>query len=98
MSADFFHNFVKFKKKSFRNTIRVSNSLDPDQGQQFVGPDLDPNCLQRFLAEDKSHRLLSKARVHSAPNASLQVSISDLMYNLWNVAQVSHAFPETPGI
>ena len=35
------------KKKSFRNTIRVSNSLDPDQARHIVGPDLYPNCLQR---------------------------------------------------
>ena len=25
--------------------ITVANSLDPDQDQQNVGPDLDPNCL-----------------------------------------------------
>ena len=25
--------------------IAFANSLDPDQGQQNVGPDLDPNCL-----------------------------------------------------
>ena len=31
----------------FFNTIRVSNSLDLDQAPHFVGPDLDPNCLQR---------------------------------------------------
>ena len=41
---------MSFKKKStnsFRNTIRVSNGLDPDQDRHSVGPDLDPNCLQR---------------------------------------------------
>ena len=27
------------KIKSFRNTIRVSNSFDPDQARHFVGPD-----------------------------------------------------------
>ena len=27
-------------------TIRVSNSLYPDQTGHFVGPDLGPNCLQ----------------------------------------------------
>ena len=27
------------------NTIRVSNSLDPDHAQHFVRPDLSPNCL-----------------------------------------------------
>ena len=32
-------------KKSLRNAIRVSNSLDPDQARHFVGPDLGPNCL-----------------------------------------------------
>ena len=32
-SADFFQNQL-FLKKSFKNTIRVSNSLDPDQAQQ----------------------------------------------------------------
>ena len=30
----------------------MSNSLDPDQARQFVGPDLDLNCLQRFSADD----------------------------------------------
>ena len=33
-----------FLKNSFRNTIRVSNSLDPDQARHTVGPDLGPNC------------------------------------------------------
>ena len=36
------------------NTVRVSNSLDPDQARSFVGPDLGPNCLQRLSADDKS--------------------------------------------
>ena len=34
------------------NTNRVSNSLDPDQDQHSVGPDLGPNCLQRLFADD----------------------------------------------
>ena len=38
------------------NTIRVSKSLDPDQDRQKVGPDLDTNCLQRLLADDKCRR------------------------------------------
>ena len=44
--VDFVLKFT-FSKKSFRNTIRVSNSLDPDQAGRFVWPDLVPNCLQR---------------------------------------------------
>ena len=36
-----------FSKKSFRHTIRVQDSLDPDQAQHFVGPDLVLNVLQK---------------------------------------------------
>ena len=45
---------INFFTNSFRNTIRVSNSLDPDQDRHNVGPDLGPNCLQRLSADDKS--------------------------------------------
>ena len=41
-----------FSKNSFRNTIRVPNSLDQDQARHFVGPDLGPNYLQRLKADD----------------------------------------------
>ena len=43
---------VNFSKNSFRNTIRVSDSLDLDQARHFVGPDLGPNCLQKLSADD----------------------------------------------
>ena len=33
-------------KKHFRNSIRPSNSLDPNQDRGSVGPDLGPNCFQ----------------------------------------------------
>ena len=33
------------------NIIGVSNSLDRGV-KQFVGPDLDPNCLQRLSADN----------------------------------------------
>ena len=52
-SVDFFKDQL-FLKKSFRNTIRVSNSLHPDQARHFVEPDLDPNCFQKLSAEDTS--------------------------------------------
>ena len=51
LSADFFLKST-FLKNYFRSTIRVSNSLDPDQAGQNVGPDLGPNCLQRLSADD----------------------------------------------
>ena len=44
--ADFFFKLT-FSKKSFRNTIRVSNCLDLDQDRHFVGPDLGPNCFSK---------------------------------------------------
>ena len=34
----------------------MPNSLDPDQAQQNVGPDLDPNCLQRLSVEATSRQ------------------------------------------
>ena len=52
--VDFFFFKLNFSKNSFRNAIRVSNSLDPDQARQNVGPDLGPNCLQKLSADDKS--------------------------------------------
>ena len=34
-------------------SLRVSNSLDPDQARHYVGPGLGPNYLQRLSADDK---------------------------------------------
>ena len=38
------------------STIEPLRSLDPDQARRFVGPDLDPNCLQRLSAVKTSRR------------------------------------------
>ena len=46
-------------KSSFRNPS-VTNSWDPDQGKSFVGPYLDPNCLQRLSADDMSRQRVKK--------------------------------------
>ena len=35
-------------KNSFRNTILVSNRLDPDQDRHFVGPDLGPSVCKGY--------------------------------------------------
>ena len=32
------------------NTIKMSNSLDPDQARRIVGPDQGPNCLPKLSA------------------------------------------------
>ena len=52
--SNFCHLHFVLKKKSFMNTIRLSNSLDPDQDQHFVGPDLGLNCLQRLTVDTYS--------------------------------------------
>ena len=43
-----------FEKKGLGNTIRVSNSLDPDPTRHFVGSDLGPKRLQRVSEDDTS--------------------------------------------
>ena len=50
---------IRFFEKFFQeyhHSIRLSNSLDPDQARHFVGPDLDPNCLQRLSADNTSRQ------------------------------------------
>ena len=38
---------VSFSQNSFRNSFKVSNSLDQDQVKKIVRSDLDPSSLQR---------------------------------------------------
>ena len=40
-------------KKILCEHYQSFKSLDPDQDQPSVGPDLDPNWLQRLPADDK---------------------------------------------
>ena len=37
----------------------MSNSLDLDQAQHFVGPDLAPNCLKKLSADDTSRQIFN---------------------------------------
>ena len=41
----FFSSKLSFLKNSFKTTIRVANSLYPDQASLNVSPDLGTNCL-----------------------------------------------------
>ena len=43
---------VLFFKRFFLGIPSVSNSLDPDQAQHYVKPDLSSNCLQRLSADN----------------------------------------------
>ena len=51
-SADFYSKLT-FSKKSYRNTIRVSNGLYQDQNRRSVGNELGLNYLQTLLADKK---------------------------------------------
>ena len=48
--------------------------LDPDQVRHFVGPDLDPNCLQRLLADITSRQRVEYNK--SQESFPLQTSIN----------------------
>ena len=84
-SAGLFQNYY-FSKNSFRNTTRVSSSLDPDQDRQNVGPNLSPNCLQRLSAGIKSliareelklkYCRINKKRKKSTLSASVHIIFS----------------------
>ena len=69
-----------FLKKYFRNTITVSNSLDPDQDRRSVGPDLGPNCLQKLSADNTSRQ-----RVKSTNSTVLVVHSHTVMMNVLSV-------------
>ena len=43
-----FSKIVFFFKNSFRNTIRASNSLDPDQARHFDRPDLGQTVCKSY--------------------------------------------------
>ena len=58
----------------------MSNNLDPDQTRRFVGPDLDPNCLQRLSADNTSRQGYSEN--FFLTNSSKQVKIFKLQYNI----------------
>ena len=49
-SADFFSKSFFFRK--ILSGIPSVSSLNPDQAQHFVVPDLGPNCLERLSANN----------------------------------------------
>ena len=60
----FFHLMTFFKiiccfflkKNPLRNAVRLTNRLDSDQAQHFVGPDFGPNCVQKLSTDDTSRQ------------------------------------------
>ena len=66
------------------NTIRVSNSVDPDQDRHSVGPDLGPNCLQRLSRKLPLARLELNCRLnHSALRKKfLRIQMYEILYQI----------------
>ena len=54
----------------------MSNSLDPNQARHSVVPDLGPNCLQRFSAEDESSSVRIICLVYSLMSQSTALVMS----------------------
>ena len=53
----------------------MSNSTETDQARHFVGPDLDPNCLQCLSADDKSKKLMRRESILTLCMLSIHVSV-----------------------
>ena len=77
---------INFLKNSTRNTIRVSNHLDPYQDQLFVGSDMGPNSLQRLLADDKVDTTMERVKYPQQYNLSFQRKYEPLHVISNNVA------------
>ena len=80
----------------FFNTIRVSNSLDPDQARHFVGPDLGPNCLQRLSAEIAGKELNTKQLVDTFW-ANPWLKLISFCSNFFQLAKVLATTNSEPG-
>ena len=63
---------INFSKKSFRNTIWVSNRLDPDRAWYSFRHHLGPICLQSLSADNtRVIEVISKANIKFLPAAFL---------------------------
>ena len=59
-SADIF--IINFLNFFFKNSIRVSNGLDPDQEGHNVGPDLGPILFSKVISRQQKSLLKSIKR------------------------------------
>ena len=75
--------FLSYDKNFLRNTIKVSNSLDPDLARHFVWPDLGPNCLQ--TTDRRQTTLVGKELIMSRQTAS---SVIGQQLNISKITQL----------
>ena len=51
----------------------MSNSLDPDQARQYVGPDVDPNSLQKLSGDNTDGKeLIEPVSSWHVPTAKIE--------------------------
>ena len=51
---------IFLQNQPFRNTVKVSNSINLDQSKLFVESDQGSNCLQRLSAAETSRQIINK--------------------------------------
>ena len=61
--------------KTFMYITIMSNSMETDQARHFVGPDLDPNCLQCLSADDKSKKSMRRESILTLCMLGIHVSV-----------------------
>ena len=81
----------------FFKTIRMSNSLDPDQARHFVGPDLGPNCLQRLSADIAGKQLNTKQLVDTTFWRKHLLKVISFGSNFFYLAKVFATTNSEPG-
>ena len=77
-----------FSKISFRQTIRVSNSLDPDKAGHYVGPDLVPNCLKKLSTDNTRRQRVQKSQI----GISIYFSVLEECFYHTNISSESSLF------
>ena len=61
----------------------MSNKLDPDQARRIVGPDLGPNCLQRFSADGTGRQRVKIAEWRERVTHTIRFSHYDKMISFY---------------
>ena len=58
------------------------DGLDPDQGRRYVGPDLDPNCLQGYQQMAKVAANMVNRDVRSVSCSIITIPLDQLDFQL----------------
>ena len=79
-SAEFLK--LAFSSIFSKNTIRIANSLDPDETPRSVASHLDPNCLQR---PSKSGSSAQRVKLNEHVNTIYAYSLLFILHQQFNL-------------